>query len=153
APGESGAGDDPGQAMPPLLHDLVSCVSAPSLALSGPDGQVRPDGVQGWFRRDRRLLSRLTVELDGQEPQGLRGGSRGAGAASFTAVARHLGDRSTDPTVLLDRVRDLSDLRFVERLTVTSTSQSDVDLALTVTVESDLAPMAVVRFGGVTTPV
>lgn len=137
----------------PLLHDLVSCVRAPALALSDPDGQVRPVGAQGWFRADRRLLSELTVGVNGREPEGLHGSPRGASSASFTAVARHLGDVSTDPSVLLARTRELADRRLTETVTVTSSSQSDVDVELSVTAACDLAPMATVRSGGSTAPV
>jgi hypothetical protein len=131
----------------PLLHHLVSCVRAPALALSEPDGQIRPGGVQGWFRGDRRLLSTLVVEVNGREPEGLRGGSAGACAAAFVSVARNVGDVSADPTVRLDRTRELSDRRLVESLTVTSSAQTDVDLDLTVWLQSDLAPMPRVRTG------
>jgi glycogen debranching enzyme len=146
--------DDASAAVPvaPLLHDLVSCVQAPALVLSGPDGQIRPDGVQGWFHHDRRLLSALMLSLNGREPDGLRAESRGADAAAFTAVARHVGDLGTDPTVLLDRIRVLSGAALRETFTVTSTARCAVDVELAVHVRSDLAPMATVRSGRPSTP-
>ncbi|MGH3366570.1 MAG: amylo-alpha-1,6-glucosidase [Nocardioidaceae bacterium] len=150
--GAGGAGAD-GRALPPLLHDLVSCVRAPSLTLSDPDGQLRPGGVQGWFRDDRRLLSTLTVALGGHQPAGLRGDVADARSATFTSVSRHLGDPGADPTVLLDRTRTLDDERLVETFTVTSTSQSPVDVEVELTVASDLAPMDAVRSGQSTAPV
>jgi glycogen debranching enzyme len=142
-------GDDAAAAVPvaPLLHDLVSCVSAPALVLSGPDGQIRPDGVQGWFHHDRRLLSALMVSLNGREPDGLRGESRGAESAAFTAVTRDIGDAGSDPTVLVDRIRVLSGEALRETFTVTSTARAAVDVELTLRVRSDLAPMATVRSG------
>ncbi|MGH3318065.1 MAG: glycogen debranching N-terminal domain-containing protein, partial [Nocardioidaceae bacterium] len=154
-------GDDPPQGgdasaaapVAPLLHDLVSCVSAPALVLSGPDGQIRPDGVQGWFHHDRRLLSALMVSLNGREPDGLRGESRGADSAAFTAVTRDIGDAGSDPTVLVDRIRVLSGEALRETFTVTSTARAAVDVDLTLHVRSDLAPMATVRSGKPTTPV
>ncbi|MDQ4085877.1 MAG: amylo-alpha-1,6-glucosidase [Actinomycetota bacterium] len=139
--------------MRPLLHDLVSCVSAPALALSAADGQVRPGGVQGWFRGDRRMLSALTLTVDGREPDGLRGSSTGASAASFTAVARHAGDALDDPSVRVDRTRELSDRRLVESITVSSSAQAEVPLEVVVQVSSDLAPMARVRTGERPAPV
>jgi glycogen debranching enzyme len=140
------------RALQPLLHDLVSCVHAPSLALSAPDGQIRPGGVQGWFRGDRRMLSGLSLYVNDREPHALRGDSNGAAAATFTGVARHLGDVSTDPVVRLDRTRELDDRRLVETATVTSSSRSDVDLELTASLTCDLAPIADVRSGRPTPP-
>ena len=35
------------RSLQPLLHDLVPTIAAPTTALSGPDGQIRPAGVQG----------------------------------------------------------------------------------------------------------
>ncbi|HWL97924.1 MAG TPA: glycogen debranching N-terminal domain-containing protein [Nocardioidaceae bacterium] len=137
----------------PLLHDLVSCVSAPTLVLSGPDGQIRPDGVQGWFHHDRRLLSALMLAVNGREPDGLRGESRGADSAAFTGVIRHAGDAGTDPTVLVDRVRVLSGQALRESFTVTSAARAAVDVEVALCVHSDLAPMATVRSGQPTTPV
>jgi glycogen debranching enzyme len=136
----------------PLLHDLVSCVQAPALVLSGPDGQIRPDGVQGWFHQDRRLLSGLILSLNGREPDGLRGESRGADSAAFTGLTRHIGDAGTDPTVLVDRIRVLSGAALRETFTVTSTAVAEVDVEVTLQVRSDLAPMATVRSGQPTTP-
>jgi hypothetical protein len=137
----------------PLLHDLVSCVRAPALVLSSPDGQLRRGGVQGWFRGDRRLLDRLEVRLGGTEPEPLRSYGVGSTRAVFTSVARHLGDSSTDPTVRLDRERELSDRQLVETITVTSASQSDVDVDLAVVATSDLAGMTAVRSGEPPAPV
>ncbi|MGH3354772.1 MAG: amylo-alpha-1,6-glucosidase [Nocardioidaceae bacterium] len=152
--GSSGKVDDRAPTgLQPLLHDLVSVVRAPSLVLSGPDGQLRPGGVQGWFRSDLRLLSALTVHVGGREPDSLHAEQRGASGAAFTAVARHLGDPGGDPSVLLDRTREVSDERLTETLTVTSTAQAEVDLELTVTAASDLTPIATVRSGQPATPV
>ena len=53
----------------PLLHDLVSTVLAPTTALGGPDGQIRPAGVQGLFHADSRALSQVKLEVDGREPE------------------------------------------------------------------------------------
>jgi len=53
----------------PLLHDLVPTIAAPTSALSGADGQIRPAGVQGVFHADRRVLSAAVLRLDDREPE------------------------------------------------------------------------------------
>jgi len=141
-----------GQHLTPLLHRLVSCVHAPALALSDPDGQIRPGGVQGWFRGDRRLLSAALLRVGGTAPEPLRGGATGASTASFTAVARNL-DRSSDPAVRVDRARTLHDRRLEEVVTIGSAAQDTIDLDVTVSVASDLAPVSAVRRGEVPPPV
>ncbi len=140
--------EEPRQQLQPLLHHLVSCVHAPALALSDPDGQIRPGGVQGWFRGDRRMLSALGLTVGGSPPEPLRGGTTTASTASFTAVARNL-DRSSDPTVRVDRDRTLRDHVLEEVVTIGSTAQEPLDVDVTVSVASDLAPISAVRRGEV----
>ena len=52
----------------PFLHNLVTCMKAPTVALSATDGQIVPGGVQGVMCNDRRVLSELVVRVDGHEP-------------------------------------------------------------------------------------
>ena len=42
----------------PGLDELDVAVAAPAVLLSDPAGPVRPDGVQGWYVDDVRLLRR-----------------------------------------------------------------------------------------------
>ncbi|MEQ7846018.1 glycogen debranching N-terminal domain-containing protein [Nocardioides kribbensis] len=136
------------RALQPLLHDLASCVAAPGSLLSASDGQVRPGGVQGWYSADVRLLDRLEVEVEGSALELVRSASRGSARHEASYVARGLGDALPDPTVRLDRVRELGASGFVETLTVESTAQETVEVVLHLTAGSDLAPMAVVKQGG-----
>ncbi len=41
----------------------------PTSALSGPDGQIRPVGVQGVFHADVRVLDRAVLRVDDREPE------------------------------------------------------------------------------------
>ena len=47
----------------PWLHELAICVDGNTTALSAPDGQVEAAGAQGLFVDDRRVLSRLHVQV------------------------------------------------------------------------------------------
>ncbi|MEQ7126856.1 glycogen debranching N-terminal domain-containing protein [Actinopolymorpha sp. B11F2] len=131
----------------PFLHELVSCVCAPSVALSGPDGQIRAGGVQGVIRHDRRILSELVVDVDGHEPAPVGHSLAGAGLARFTGVIRHLGDDGADPTVRLERQRRLRPDGIDEVLTLANNARVPVDATVRVTAAVDLAPMNVVRRG------
>jgi hypothetical protein len=47
----------------PGLDELEVAVAAPAVLLSDPAGPVRPDGVQGWYVDDVRLLRRIEAEV------------------------------------------------------------------------------------------
>ncbi len=147
-------GPDPARpARQPLLHDLVACVAAPTSALSGPDGQIRAAGVQGVCHADVRVVAEAVLRLDGVEPDPIRYAPDGPGGARFVGVVRHLGDRTADPTVRVDRRRTVRPGRFTEHLTVTSTASVPVTTTLTVTVGTDFADISDVKSGRGAEPV
>ena len=131
----------------PFLHELVTVVAAPTAVLSGTDGQLRPGGTQGVLCADRRVLSELTVTLDGAEPDPL-GYRLGAGnEATFTAVARRLGDPGADPTVLVRRERTARPDGLRERITVHSRAHAPVRTTLALSVGADLAGLPAIKRG------
>lgn len=133
--------------MQPLLHDLASCVAAPGLLLAGRDGQIRPAGVGGWYVGDVRLLDRCELSVDGSGLDVVRTATVGSARQEFSYVARAFGDPGDDPTVRLDRVRELTADGFTERLVVESVAQQPVDLVLHLDAGTDLASMAAVKQG------
>ncbi|MGZ4535030.1 MAG: glycogen debranching N-terminal domain-containing protein [Nocardioidaceae bacterium] len=137
----------------PLLHDLASCVAAPGLLLASADGQVRRGGVSGWIVDDVRLLDRIEVALEGTDLELVRSATVGADHQDFGYVARGLGDVQLDPTVLVDRTRDLTARSLTERVTVSSVAEAAVDLVVHLDLGSDLGPLAEVRQGVTGDPV
>ena len=138
----------------PFLHELVTVLSAPMVALCGRDGQVREAGVQGVYAFDRRLLSAVVVTVDGVEPECLRHkGLVGAGTARSTYVVRGLGDRMPDPTVLLHRTRQVAPHEVTETLRVESRARGAVSLSLGVRLAADLADLDAVKQGEPAAPV
>ncbi|MBX6386010.1 MAG: amylo-alpha-1,6-glucosidase [Microbispora sp.] len=136
----------------PLLHDLVSTVMAPTGALSGADGQIRPFGVQGLFHADHRALSQATLLVNGREPEAIGHVHEEAGRTRFVSLARWLGDPHPDPTVRLERVREVGARGMTERVEITSTASVAVTASVTVELGCDFAPIEVVKSGGDTTP-
>ncbi|PZG23172.1 amylo-alpha-1,6-glucosidase [Nonomuraea aridisoli] len=136
----------------PLLHDLVSTVLAPTTALSGADGQIRPAGVQGLFHADARVLSQATLAIDGREPEPIGHAVSGPGSSRFVSLARWLGDRTPDPTVRVDRVRRVTPGAMDEEITLASTAADPFSCTVTVALSCDLAPIEVVKSGGATVP-
>ena len=146
---------EPPQATPPLqplLHDLASSVAAPGLLLGAADGQLRRGGVSGWYVGDLRLLDTVELAVEGSGLDLVRSDPVGADRQEFSYVARALGDQLPDPTVRVDRVRELGDAGFVETLVVESVAQLPVELVLQMTLGTDLAPMATVKRGGAAAP-
>lgn len=131
----------------PFLHDLVSVLAAPTVALSGTDGQLRPGGTQGVLCADRRLLAWLLVTVDDAEPVPIGHAAHGGPHAMFTAVARHLGDAGADPTVLVRRERTTRPDGLTELITVSSTAHQPVRARLHVRLGTDLAPLADIKAG------
>jgi glycogen debranching enzyme len=137
----------------PFLHDLVTCVHAPTVALSGMDGQIRPGGIEGVLRHDRRILSELVVDVDGREPVSVGHTIIDARTARFVGVVRHLGGDGADPQVRLERERRVSADGITERLTLANASRSAITATVRVRIASDFATMNALRRGEQTAPV
>ncbi|GIF18492.1 hypothetical protein BJ973_008550 [Actinoplanes tereljensis] len=131
----------------PLLHDLVPTIAAPTVALSGADGQIRPTGVQGVFHADGRVLSTAVLRLDDQEPEPIGYAPAGPGVTRFVSVARRLGDPIADPTIRVIRTRRVRPGAVDEEIEIASTATVPVTTTVTVETASDLAPLEVVRSG------
>ncbi|WP_020577859.1 glycogen debranching N-terminal domain-containing protein [Actinopolymorpha alba] len=131
----------------PFLHELVSCVAAPTVALSGADGQVRPGGVQGVLHHDRRALSELVVDVDGHEPVPVGHHLRTAGNAHFVGVLRHLGDPGADPTVRVERERHARPGCLEESLLLVNAARTAITTTVRLRASVDLAGMDAVKQG------
>ncbi|MEO3842058.1 MULTISPECIES: glycogen debranching N-terminal domain-containing protein [unclassified Streptomyces] len=128
----------------PFIHDAIICVGAPELVLSPRDGQIR-GGAEGFYAADSRLISRLVLSVNGQEPEIVDAWLSHAGEAHFLAVHRDGDDPTPDPTVTVERVRTAG--RDFERITVSNHRRRDVRLALRLSTACDLSDMSEVRAG------
>jgi hypothetical protein len=130
----------------PWLDDLVTVLSAPTVMLSEPSGQVR-DGrnAEGVLHADVRVLSRAVLTVGGTEPTPIGGGLDGARSAWFVAVPRALGDDLVDPTVRIERERTVAPGEVSERIRVVSVADSGVDTELVLSVAADLASLSEVK--------
>lgn len=130
-----------------LLWDLLIGVAAPTVAVSGPDGQIRRTGAQGILHADVRVLSEAVLRVDGAEPETVSAALTGASGARVTAIVRTLGDPGPDPTVRVDRLREVSPGSVVERLVVSSTATIALATAVELAVGADFADIAQVKSG------
>jgi glycogen debranching enzyme len=131
----------------PYLHDLVVCLAAPTVLLSEPDGQVRARGAQGMLHADIRVLSRAEVRVGGQEAVPVAHGMGDAGVAEFVGLVRCLGDEGPDPTVRLERRREVRPGRVDERLRLVSDAAQPISTHVTLTLAADLVPIQAVKSG------
>lgn len=130
----------------PFLHELITCVRAPAVALSGRDGQIRA-GAAGLFCHDRRVLSELTVDVDGQPPVPVGHQQPSATAARFVGVVRHLGDPIADPTVRVERHRDVTGDGLTEEIVLVNNSRQPVSATLGCRLAVDFAGVDAVKAG------
>lgn len=131
----------------PFLHELVTCLSAPYVAISSPDGQLRAHGAQGYYDGDIRVLSRLEVTVDGAEAESLGHALAGVGSVEFVGVLRRLGDAIPDPTVALTRSRHVGQEGLRETVCLRSYAASALRCRIQVDLGTDLATMTSVKSG------
>jgi glycogen debranching enzyme len=131
----------------PFLHDLVVCLAAPTVALSGSDGQIRARGAQGVLHADIRVLSRAEVRVAGQEPEPVAHGSANAADAEFVSLVRGLGDSGPDPTVRLERRRVVTAGQLDESLRLVSDARSTVGAEVELILAADLTRIEDVKSG------
>ena len=131
----------------PYLHELVTVVAAPGLALSDADGQLTGAGATGVYLADRRVLSRLVVGVDGREPATVGGQSLDTATARFVGVVRHLGDPGPDPTVFVERARTISPRGLRETIRLVSRAREPLTCTVNLELDADLADIAEVKSG------
>jgi len=129
----------------PDLHDLVTTLAAPWVVLSPRSGQLTGTGAEGVYARDRRILSRLEVTVDGRLPKPVQVDELAAGTTRYGAVLEGLGDAGHDLTVTLKRTREVDGDGVTERITLVNRSHDTVDCELVVALGTDLAGTAAVR--------
>ena len=131
----------------PYLHELVTVVAAPGLALSDRDGQLTGEGATGIYLADRRVLSRLVVGVDGREPAPVRGQALQTATARFVGVVRHLGDPGPDPTVFVERQRTVSPGGLRETIRLVSRAREPLTCTVNLELDADLADVREVKAG------
>jgi glycogen debranching enzyme len=140
----------------PLLHDLLVTLAAPTALLTSASGDVvtgPSGGAQGLFHADVRALSTLRLTVSGEALEPVSSGALGSGRSHLVGLARNLGDAVPDPTVRVDRLRQVDPGRFTERLTITSTASESVTALVRIEVQSDLLALEEVKAGASGVPV
>ena len=106
----------------PPLHRLVAAVAAPAETLSGDDGQIRAEGAQGFYVEDVRVLSKLVLTVNGEEPVPLQRDLEGGGSNRFESAVFNVYNETVDPVLFVTRHRRLSPAALTEEFVISSLS-------------------------------
>lgn len=131
----------------PWLHELVTAVQAPTVLLCDHDGQLRPNGAQGVWHADVRVLSRAELRVDGELPDAVAGGTDGAGQVRFTGFVRSIDGEGPDPSVRLERVRTVRAGIVDEAIVLTSYVGIPQTATIEVLLETDFAWIGPMKAG------
>ena len=134
-------------AIQPFVHGLVSTVRAPSVTISGGDGQVRLSGASGFFLGDRRMLAEFRVSAFEREPEVLHTRELPGGRFVATAVIRDGSEPTPDPTLLLTRERVQTAVGFDETWTVRNLGLDRRAVHLSLHLATDFADTSSVKSG------
>ena len=133
----------------PLLHDRLVTLSAPAQVWSGPDGSIGAAAIDGVYVSDVRVVSRVSVLVDGRPGEHIATSSS-ARDAEFVALHRALDNPDPDPDTRSLQQRQVDPAGASERLTVTSRLPRPVELAIVVELRPDATPLEQVKAGTAT---
>src|SRR5262245_11282350 len=139
--------------VPDPIHPLMATIAAPACVLGDRDGQIRPQGVQGLYVSDMRVLHGAVVTVDGKEPISLDGVPVGPNTTRFHGVVLRVGEPSPDPKVRVDRTRTVHADGMDEELVISSTSATPVEATVALRLGADLTTLAAARAGRSAPPV
>ncbi|MFD5571785.1 glycogen debranching N-terminal domain-containing protein [Streptomyces cadmiisoli] len=124
------------------------CVALPGLVVSSENGQLTGQGLEGFYRAGRRLLSRCQVRVAGREPLAVQARMHGADRARFVGTLRVCPSPGPDPDVIVERTRHADG---TERITLNNATSRPLRVPVEVALGTDLAPLGVIA-SGVTGP-
>ncbi len=141
------------QSRQPFVHDLITVLAAPTQVLSQRSGEIatsvdRPT-VQGVIHADTRVLSGLSVTIDGEPGEHLATALDG-NQAQFTFLLPTVGTgivASGDQSLRLDWFRVVEPGSMAETLLISSPLPTATEVDVMVVLSSDFAPLESIRLG------
>ncbi len=129
---------------PQPVHSSLVCVALPALAVSPASGQLTGQGMDGFYRDGRRVLSHCELRVAGGEPLVVQGRMTAADRARFVGTIRRTGERGPDPDIRMERLRTADG---TERITFLSSATRPVRLPVEIRLQTDLAELGAVAVG------
>ncbi|CAN5151820.1 glycogen debranching N-terminal domain-containing protein [soil metagenome] len=138
----------------PLIHDDIVVLKAPTQAWSSQDGSIGGSQIHGVYFSDVRIISELTLRVDGRPLEHIATDSQGAGAAAFVWLVRHLDDGTPDPGVRAEVRRTATVSGLDERLEFSSRLDHELVAEVSIDYRPDATGMDAVKagLGSVTEP-
>jgi glycogen debranching enzyme len=130
----------------PLLHDSAIVLAAPTQAWSGADGRTNLP-IHGLYHADTRILSGWSVLVGDVPAEPIGRAARGSGEMTFTALLRHLDDRTADPRVRLEVTRTVTAGKLTERISIVSGLAHSFDTTVSLRLQADFTDMQIVKAG------
>ena len=131
----------------PFLHELVTCLNAPTVVLSGADGQLRAGGAHGVFCADVRAIDRAELSIDGRTAEPIGSALGGASAADFVGIVRWPDDPTPDPTCWVRRHREARPDGLDESVELVNSTDTARRVTIAVALGADLVEMEAVKQG------
>ncbi|MFJ8358474.1 glycogen debranching N-terminal domain-containing protein [Streptomyces sp. NPDC093984] len=128
----------------PPAHTALICVALPGLVISTDQGQLTGQGLEGFYRAGRRVLSRCQVRVAGREPLPVQARMVAADRARFVGTVHASPDAGPDPDVVVERVRFADG---TERITLHSAAPRPLRLPMEVSLGTDLAELGEIASG------
>ncbi|UXY22386.1 glycogen debranching protein [Streptomyces cynarae] len=128
----------------PPAHTALICVALPGLVISTDQGQLTGQGLEGFYRAGRRVLSRCEVRVAGREPLPVQARMVAADRARFVGTVHASPDAGPDPDVVVERVRFADG---TERITLHSAAPRPLRLPMEVSLGTDLAELGEIASG------
>jgi glycogen debranching enzyme len=143
-PLRNGSSGPRGPAELPPAHSVIICVALPGLAISTDQGQLNGQGLEGFYRAGRRVLSRCQIRIAGREPLAVQARTTAADRARFVATARVSQGGGPDPDVVVERTRHADG---TEHITLHSAAVRPLRLPVEVALGTDLADLGAIASG------
>ncbi|OIJ64693.1 glycogen debranching N-terminal domain-containing protein [Streptomyces mangrovisoli] len=120
------------------------CVALPGLVVSAAHGQLTGQGLEGFYRGGRRVLSRCRLRVAGREPLTVRATTTDAATAHFVGTVRASPVGQPDPDIVVERTRHADG---TEHITLRSAATRPVRLPVEVALGTDLGDLAAIAAG------
>ncbi|GAB3393982.1 glycogen debranching N-terminal domain-containing protein [Humibacter soli] len=131
----------------PLLNDQIIVLRAPTQVWSDHTGDVGAADIHGLYHGDVRVISGVTLTVDGERPEWISVAPRGASVTTFTGVVRGLDGEGADPRVRIDRERVATTDAVEERIVVRSARGVSLPARVEVALAPAFTPMQDVKAG------
>ncbi|MCT9077017.1 glycogen debranching N-terminal domain-containing protein [Streptomyces fulvoviolaceus] len=119
-------------------------MALPGLAISTDQGQLTGQGLEGFYRAGRRVLSRCQVRVAGREPVAVQAWTTAADRARFVGTLHASPGSGPDPDVVVERTRHADG---TERITLRSAAPRPLRLPVEVALGTDLADLGAIASG------